>query len=82
MIHVVGGQGLYDWTIVAPGPRDELKLPNLAQLAPGSQLPVGSIEIETTLAHIEGFNYGSLRYRELSSRGWNAYATDSNFSQY
>lgn len=82
VIHIVGGQGLYDWTIVAPGPRDELKLPNLAQLAPGSQLPVGSIEIETTLAHIEGFNYGSLRYRELSPRGWNAYATDSNFSQY
>lgn len=82
VVHVVGGQGLYDWTIVAPGPRTELRLPNLAQLAPGSQLPVGSIKIESTLAHIDAFNYGSLRYRELSSRGWNAYATDTNFTQH
>jgi hypothetical protein len=82
VVHVVGGQGLYDWTIVAPGPRAELRLPNLGQLAPGSQLPVGSIKIESTLAHIEGFDYGSLRYRELSSRGWNAYATDTNFTQH
>jgi hypothetical protein len=85
VVHVLGGGGLYDWTIVAPGPRDTLALPNLAELAPGSQLPAGSVQIVTTLAHIDDdpeFHYGSLRYRELAPRGWNAYATDTNFRQH
>jgi hypothetical protein len=34
------------------------------------------------LRHIEGFDYGSLRYRQLSERGWNAYATDTFFTQH
>jgi hypothetical protein len=82
VLHVLAGQGLYDWTIVAPGPRTELRLPNLAALDPGAELPVGSVQIETTLAHIDGFNYAALRYRELTPRGWNAYATDTNYSQH
>jgi hypothetical protein len=82
VVHVYAGGGLYDWTIVAPGPRDDLPLPNLQKLAPDAALPVGSIQIETTLAHIDGFNYGSLRYRQLTTRGWNAYATDTNFTQH
>jgi hypothetical protein len=82
VVHVYAGGGLYDWTIVAPGPRDELQLPSLQKLAPDAALPVGSIQIETTLAHIDGFNYGTLRYRELTTRGWNAYATDTNFTQH
>lgn len=84
IVHVLGGGDLYDWTIVAPGPRGTLALPNLAELAPGSQLPVGSVQIVTTLAHIddEKFYYGSLRYRELAPRGWNAYATDTHFRQH
>jgi hypothetical protein len=73
---------LYEWTLVAPGPQSELKLPSLAKLAPDAALPVGSISIETTLAHITDFNYGSLRYRQLSERGWNAYATDVFLTQH
>jgi hypothetical protein len=38
--------------------------------------------IVTSLAHIEGFDYGSLRYRQLAERGWNAYATDTFFTQH
>ena len=82
VVHVTAGDGLYVWTLVAPGPRSDLKLPDLAKLAPGSALPVGSMTIETTLAHIEGFDYGSLRYRQLSEKGWNAYATDTFFTQH
>jgi hypothetical protein len=80
IVHVLGGSGLYDWTIVAPGPRSELNLPDLSAL--GAGLPVGSLAIQATLAHIEDFDYGSLRYRQLESRGWNAYATDVFFTQH
>jgi len=51
-------------------------------LAPDAALPVGSLAIETTLAHIDDFFYGSLRYRQLARRGWNAYATDTFYSQH
>lgn len=82
VIRVRGGKGLYEWTLVAPGRRAQLTLPNLGRLAPDAALPVGSTEIETTLAHIENFDYGSLRYRQLTSRGWNAYATDTHLTQH
>lgn len=82
VVRVNAGEGLYTWTLVAPGPRSQLKLPNLAKLAPDAALPVGSMAIEATLAHIDGFDYGSLRYRQLSERGWNAYATDTFFTQH
>jgi hypothetical protein len=64
----------------------------LEQLAPEAALPVGSLSIEVTLAHIipgdetrnadKSFDYGRLRHRQLSERGWNAYATDSFLSQH
>jgi hypothetical protein len=38
--------------------------------------------IVTSLAHIDGFDYGSLRYRQLAERGWNAYATDTFLTQH
>jgi len=82
VVRINAGEGLYTWTLVAPGPQSELKLPNLDALAPDAALPVGSMAIETTLAHIEGFDYGSLRYRQLSERGWNAYATDTFLTQH
>jgi len=82
VVHVNAGDGLYTWTLVAPGPQSELKLPNLAKLAPDAALPGGSMSIETTLARINDFNYGSLRYRQLAERGWNAYATDTFLTQH
>ena len=82
VVHVFAGEGLYNWTLVAPGPRDDLQLPDLSALDPGAALPVGSIVIEASLAHIEGFDYGSLRYRQLAARGWNAYASDYFLSQH
>jgi hypothetical protein len=82
VIDIEAGGGLYFWTVVAPGAREELSLPNLAELAPDAALPVGSLKINATFAHIEDFDYGKLRYRQLAARGWNAYASDQFFSQH
>jgi hypothetical protein len=82
VVRLQAGGGLYEWTLVAPGPRDSLTLPNLSELAPAGALPVGSMLIKTSLAHIDGFDYGSLRYRQLGERGWNAYATDTFLTQH
>jgi hypothetical protein len=91
---IYAGGDLYQWTLVAPGAPTELPLPNLGDITPAAALPVGSLAIETSLAHIEDapgskcerrpcpFVYGSLRYRQLGTRGWNAYASDLNFSQH
>jgi IPT/TIG domain len=82
VVRVQAGGGLYEWTLAAPGSPSKLELPDLTQLSQDAALPVGSLKVFTSLAHIEGFDYGSLRYRELSSRGWNAYATDTNYTEH
>jgi hypothetical protein len=82
VLHIIGGDGLYDWTVVAPGHPTKLALPSLEQLAPDAALPVGSIAIEAALARIVGFDYGSLRYRQLTTKGWNAYASDTFYTQH
>jgi hypothetical protein len=83
VVDVQAGGGLYSWTLVAPGPREELILPDLAQLSKGAALPVGSLKVRTSLAHVhEDFVYGSVRYRELSPGGWSAYATDTNLTEH
>jgi hypothetical protein len=82
VVNIVAGDGLYGWTLVAPGARESLALPDLAKLNPDAALPGGSMSLQTTLAHIEDFDYGSLRYRQLAERGWNAYATDSIFTEH
>ncbi len=82
VVDIQAGGGLYYWTIVAPGAREVLALPNLAELAPDAALPQGSLAIQATYAHIADFDYGKLRYRQLAARGWNAYATDRFLSQH
>src|SRR6478752_5973433 len=92
VINIQAGGGLYQWTLVAPGSPQDLKLPDLKKLASDAALPVGSLSVETTLAHILGdrvdvnetkeFDYGALRYRQLTTKGWNAYATDSYLTQH
>lgn len=82
VLRVQAGSGLYEWTLVAPGRPDQLALPDLKQFAPDAALPGGSIRIVTSLAHIEDFDYGSLRYRQLTPRGWNAYASDTTLTQH
>ncbi|HVH47974.1 MAG TPA: hypothetical protein VM925_36820, partial [Labilithrix sp.] len=76
---VVSGGGLVAWTIVAPGGKTSFDVPDLAAL-PGPD-PLGLVqgEISTTVyvARIEDFQYGRLRYGQLSPGPWTAYAFDS-----
>ena len=67
------GGGLVNWTVAAPPGVTQTKLPDLSQLGLGLS---GPITIGVSVAHIVDFDYGSLRYRQLGDRGWNAYATD------
>ena len=66
------GGGLVNWTVAAPPGVTQTKLPDLSQLGLGLS---GPITIGVSVAHIVDFDYGSLRYRQLGDRGWNAYAT-------
>jgi hypothetical protein len=79
LTQIVSGGGLVAWTIVAPGSRTSFKVPDLATL-PGPD-PVGLMHgaIGTTVyaARMEPFDYGRLRYGQLGSGAWNAYAFDS-----
>ena len=86
VVHLLAGGDLYKWTLVAPGARTNFALPSLAELAPDAALPGGSVRIFATYAHIDErqfptdastFDYGTLRYRQLAPRGWNAYAVDT-----
>jgi hypothetical protein len=79
VMQVVSGGGLVSWTIVAPGGRTSFDVPDLAAIE--SEFPVGLVRgaITTTLsvARIEQFSYGRLRWGHLSSGPWSAYAQDS-----
>jgi IPT/TIG domain len=82
VVRIQAGGGLYEWTLVAPGAPKELELPDLAALNREAALPVGSLKVFTSLAYIDAFDYGDLRYRQLDTRGWNAYSTDTNYTQH
>jgi len=73
---IESGGGLSTWTLAVPGGNRTVKVPDLRSL--GSDLgPIkGPLSISVTAAHIAVFDYGSLRYRQLDRRGWDAYATD------
>lgn len=76
---IVSGGGLVGWTVVAPASRNSFNVPDLA-LLPGPD-PVGLVHgaISTTVhvARIEQFDYGRLRYGQLTSSAWAAYAFDN-----
>jgi hypothetical protein len=38
--------------------------------------PEGPVTITVSRARIHAFDYGALRYRQLTNRGWDAYSTD------
>jgi len=83
VVRVLAGDGLYEWTVVGKGDRDEFDLPDLKALAPDAALPHGSLTIVPTRAYVrEDFDYRKLRYRELTTRGWMSYASDTFYTQY
>ena len=80
---VESANGLVGWTVIAPGSAESFNLPNLNALSPDLGLRPGMISITVSAAHIrEGFEYGRLRYRDTTDRGWTAYATDIFYASY
>ena len=82
VLDMVAGSGLYDWRIVAPAKTRSVTLPDLGAVSPSIAWPNGEQALSISLAQIQGFDYANLRYRDLSERGWTAYASDAFFFLY
>ncbi len=74
--------GLVAWTVVAPGSSTGFSIPNLNALSSDLGIRKGPISITVSAAHITGFTYSALRYRDTTQRGWTAYATDVFYASY
>lgn len=84
VLNVTSGSGLVTWTIVAPGKRRAFDVPDLAAL-PGPDavgLRRGAISSTLYTARIDGFDYGRVRYGQLSSGAWNAWSADARDGAY
>jgi hypothetical protein len=75
VIDIESGGGLSTWTITLPKGVTSVRLPDLASVD-SLVSPTGPVSIDVTRAAIRGFDYGSLSYANLTSRGWTAYAED------
>lgn len=76
VLSLIAGSGLVTWTVAVPAGVHSVLLPDVAALDPLLALPSGSLTLSVTVAHVTDFDYSTLRYRHLSSQGWNAHATD------
>ncbi len=76
VFRIEAGSGLVEWTVVAPAGKTSVALPDLEALGVG--LPHGPVSINVYAGHIDdqGFDYGTLVYRQIDRRGWLAYAYD------
>lgn len=79
VVNVDSGGGLGSWTVVTPG-RKNVTLPDVMSLGVDYGVYAGPVTFEVNAAHIRDFDYGSLRYRQLGERGWDAHATDVYFA--
>jgi hypothetical protein len=73
---VVSGNGLIRWTIAVPQGSHAIELPDLSFVEEGS-IPKGPLTISVYGARVAGFNYGSLKYRDLRPAGMSAYSLDT-----
>jgi hypothetical protein len=80
--YVSSAGGLVSWEIVAPAGDTSFDVPDLSQVAGVGNLYHGPITTSLSVARIGSFDYGSLRYGQLSSGGWSAYAQDSASGAY
>ncbi len=81
VFEIVSGGGLVAWTVAAPAGVQSITLPDPAVLSE-LELQPGSITITVSAAHIDDFDYGALRYRQLDKRGWTKWATDVFYAHY
>ena len=71
--------GLVRWTIAVPGAGRAISLPDLQSIEVMGMrlgLPAGGLTIGVYGAHIEGFDYTRLSYRQLRPAGMTAYSLD------
>jgi hypothetical protein len=76
LVNVSSGNALVVWTIVAPGSDLSFDLPDLTQLPDIGTLVHGPLTTTFSIARLGSFDYGRLRYGQLSSSAWSAYAQD------
>jgi hypothetical protein len=77
VLQVQSGAGLVTWTVVVPGGGAQMvPLPDLRSAIPDGALVPGNLSIQVLGGHLEGFDYGALRYGQLSPSGLDAYAMD------
>jgi IPT/TIG domain len=79
---VESGGGLVAWTVALPGSETSAKLPDLDVLGSDLGLIHGPVSITVSAAHIDNFDYGSLRDNQLGKSGWDAYARDVFYAHY
>jgi hypothetical protein len=77
VIDISSGGGLVDWLVAAPGGTRSLTLPDLRSAFPQGALLPGNVSIQISGASIDAFDYGQLRYRQLTPTGFNAYSLDA-----
>jgi len=73
---IVSGNGLIRWTVAVPKGAHAIELPDISFVPDGS-MPKGPVSIGVYGARINGFDYGTLRYRDLRPTGMTAYAFDT-----
>jgi len=76
VLEITSGGGFVTWLVAAPGGTRDLTLPDLRSGFPAGALVTGNIAVNVFGGHIEAFDYGQLRYRQLDARGFNAYSLD------
>jgi len=79
---IESGGGLVAWKVVAPGSTKAFTVPDLGSLSADLALSRGPLTINVSAARIDGFSYGALTYRDLTTRGWTAYAQDVFYASY
>lgn len=76
---IASQNGLHRWTIAVPGGGRAIRVPDLRAIeVMGTRLglPPGPLTIGVYGAHIDGFDYAKLPYRQLRSAGMTAYSLD------
>jgi hypothetical protein len=75
-VDIESGDGLITWSVIAPGGKKAIRLPDLREVEGEVGLVPGPLSVQVSAARIDDFSYFALRYRDLDSRGWRSHATD------
>jgi hypothetical protein len=82
LLDVSSSDGLVTWRIVAPGGPARIEVPDLGAVEADLGFSPGPLAIDVHLATIDDFSYASLSSKQLTPKGWRAYAEDVFFASY